>query len=265
MTRIGVDEAGKGPVLGPMIAAAVRADPAALPDGIDDSKRIAPARRDALDERLRAHPAIDVGVAAVEPTEIDDPETDMNALTVAAQARAVVDLLAASGSPADSEAPVTDSEAPATAPDDPSTAPGASSTTSDRSIRLLVDAGDVSEERFGRRVREAVEAALPRETGRDTSPNVSVTARHGADADSPLVGAASIVAKVERDRRMAAIDERHPDYDGVGSGYPSDPTTTAFLEAYVDDTGDVPDCARRSWRTCERLLARHEQSGLGEF
>ncbi len=242
MARIGADEAGKGPVLGPMVAAAVRADPADLPDGIDDSKRVAPARRDALDERLRASPGVDVGVAAIEPAEIDDPETDMNTLTVAAQARAVLDLLAST----DSSSADPSIELP-------------------QPLRLLVDAGDVSEDRFGRRVRETLEEALSRETSRDDSPSVSVTARHGADADSPLVGAASIVAKVERDRRIEAIDDRFPEYDGVGSGYPSDPTTAAFLEAYVDDTGDVPDCARRSWRTCERLLAAHEQSGLEEF
>ncbi|WP_096389917.1 ribonuclease HII [Halopenitus persicus] len=246
MARIGVDEAGKGPVLGPMVAAAVRADPADLPDGIDDSKRLTSERRATLDERLRAAPAVDVGAAAIEPAEIDDPETDMNTLTVSAQARAVLDLLASSGSAADSLT--------AASPADP-----------ERRLRLLVDAGDVSEERFGRRVREALEEALPGDPDREDPPGVSVTARHGADADSPLVGAASIVAKVERDRRIEAIDDRFPEYDGVGSGYPSDPTTTAFLEAYVADTGDVPECARRSWRTCERLLVANEQSGLEEF
>ena len=54
-------------------------------------------------------------------------------------------------------------------------------------------------------------------------------------------------------------------YDGVGSGYPSDPTTRSFLRAYVADHGDVPDCARRSWSTCDDVLAAAEQSGLDDF
>jgi len=70
---------------------------------------------------------------------------------------------------------------------------------------------------------------------------------------------------VARDARMAAIDDGYPEYDGVGSGYPSDPTTRSFLRAYVADHGDVPDCARRSWATCDDVLAAAEQSGLDEF
>ncbi|MFW6317330.1 MAG: ribonuclease HII, partial [Halorubrum sp.] len=99
----------------------------------------------------------------------------------------------------------------------------------------------------------------------DDRPAVAVEAFHGADEDDPVVGAASVVAKVARDARMAAIDDRYPTYDGVGSGYPSDPTTRSFLRAYVADHGEIPDCARRSWATCEDALAAAEQSGLDDF
>ena len=50
---VGSDEAGKGPVLGPMVAAAVRADEDALPNGIDDSKRLSPSRREEIAATLR--------------------------------------------------------------------------------------------------------------------------------------------------------------------------------------------------------------------
>ena len=51
--RIGVDEAGKGPVLGPMVAAAVRGDAEELPDGVADSKRLSASRRESLAADLR--------------------------------------------------------------------------------------------------------------------------------------------------------------------------------------------------------------------
>ncbi|WP_336036233.1 ribonuclease HII [Halobacterium yunchengense] len=115
----GVDEAGKGPVLGSMFAAAVVGDPDGLPDGVADSKRLSAARREELDAAIRA--ACEVGVAEVPVARIDDPATDMNALTVEAQASAL-DAVAADG------------------------------------LAGHVDAGDVDEARFGRRVADAVAA-----------------------------------------------------------------------------------------------------------
>lgn len=76
-------------------------------------------------------------------------------------------------------------------------------------------------------------------------------ARRGADAEDPLVGAASIVAKVLRDRR---IDEIADGVDrSVGSGYPSDPTTRSFLEAWRDEHVDPPPFARRAWSTLDDI------------
>ncbi|SEP21587.1 RNase HII [Halogranum amylolyticum] len=219
MTCVGADEAGKGPVLGPMVAAAVRADPTTLPDGIDDSKRVSPGRRETVVVDLRARDDVAVGVGVVPTDRIDDPETDMNSLTVAAQVEAVA-AVARGGD------------------------------------TVVVDAGDVSEARFGRRVREGVAAA---------GVDVDVVSEHGADESHDVVGAASIVAKVERDRRVEAIAEEYAAYGDVGSGYPSDPTTREFLKRYVADTGDLPECARRSWSTCADLLAANEQSSLAEF
>lgn len=214
--RVGADEAGKGPVLGPMVAAAVSADAADLPDGLADSKRLSPARREELDALLRDHDAVCVATAVVPVDRIDDPETDMNSLGVDAQAEAIAGV-AADGDEA------------------------------------VVDAADVSEARFGRRVREAVA---------DAGLSVTVVAEHGADDTYDHVSAASVVAKVERDRRVDALAAEFGD---VGSGYPSDPTTRQFLADHVAEHGAVPDCARRSWSTCEDLLAAAEQAGLGDF
>ena len=220
---VGVDEAGKGPVLGPMVVAAVRASPTALPEAVDDSKRVSPARRTEIAAMLREHDAVDLAVATVEPVEIDAPDTDMNTLTVRGHARAVTRV---------------------------------------RRLRdrIVADAGDTSAARFARRLE-----SMLAEMDAAIDDSCSVKAAHGADESDPVVGAASIVAKVARDARMAAIDQVYPTYDGVGSGYPSDPTTRSFLRAYVADHGDVPPHARRSWATCADVLAAAEQSALDSF
>jgi ribonuclease HII len=196
-----------------MVAAAVRAPADAIPAAVDDSKRLAPARREALADRLRSAAAVDVGIAVVSPERIDDPETDMNSLTVAAQAEAIS----------------------AVAVDDDA---------------VTVDAGDVDADRFGRRIDDGVDAA------------VTVRSEHRADERHAHVGAASVVAKVERDARIEALADTYGD---LGSGYPSDERTRAFLAAYVRDHGELPSCARASWSTCADVLAAAEQSSLSEF
>jgi ribonuclease HII len=277
---LGVDEAGKGPVLGPMVAAAVLAVPSSLPADVDDSKRLLPERREAMAEAIRERDDVAVGVAFVEPAEIDRPDTDMNTLTVRGQARAVRTALG-----------------------------GSLAAAVDEPVRVVADAGDTDEARFARRLAESVEGesdglegesdglegesdglegesdglegesdGLEGESdglegagddpeGEDVAdrPAVAVEAHHGADADDPVVGAASVVAKAARDARMAAIDADYPEYGDLGSGYPSDPATRSFLREYAADRGTVPDCARRSWATCDDVLAAAEQAALDEF
>ncbi|RLN01923.1 ribonuclease HII [Haloarcula sp. Atlit-7R] len=210
--QFGVDEAGKGPVLGSMFAAAVRADPAVLPDGVGDSKDIRPERRERLAEEIREL-ADAVGVVEIPVERIDADGTDMNTLTVDAQAAAL-------------------------------------SSVARDGLSGTVDAGDTDATRFGHRVAEAVDA------------DVTVRAEHGADETDPVVGAASIIAKVARDTHVADLAG---EYGDVGSGYPSDPTTRAFLADYVERHGELPACARRSWSTCDDVLAAAEQASLGEF
>jgi ribonuclease HII len=62
----GIDEAGRGPWAGPVVAAAVILDPAAIPDGLDDSKRLTPRRREALLAELERCAVIGIGRASVE-------------------------------------------------------------------------------------------------------------------------------------------------------------------------------------------------------
>lgn len=89
MRRLGVDEAGKGPVLGAMVAVAVLADPDTLPASVADSKTLQPEERHRLDTAIRSAPDVDIGVAHIPVAAIDDPATNMNDLTVAAHAAAI--------------------------------------------------------------------------------------------------------------------------------------------------------------------------------
>ncbi len=220
----GVDEAGKGPALGSMFAAAIHLEePDDLPDGIRDSKRLSPERREELAATLREDDRIAVGVSEITPARIDDPGTDMNSLAVAAHAEAI-------------EAAADDLERD-----------GATGEALDG----LCDACDTDADRFARRVTDACSLEA-----------LEIDARHGADDESALVGAASIVAKVERDSHVAALAD---EYGPIGSGYPGDATTREFLETYVDEHGDLPPFARESWSTCEALLAEAEQTGLEQF
>jgi len=66
---VGVDEVGRGPLAGPVTAAAVRLDPAAIPAGLADSKTLTAARREALCAAL--HAAAEVSVAHASVEEID--------------------------------------------------------------------------------------------------------------------------------------------------------------------------------------------------
>ena len=218
---VGVDEAGKGPVIGPMVVAAVRTEPARLPADVDDSKRLTPERRTEIAAALRDDAAVAIAVTTVDPPAIDAPASDMNTLTVQGHARAVGGVVCSGD-------------------------------------RVVADAGDTSESRFATRLASNMDDS-------GIADSITVDAAHGADETDPVVGAASIVAKVARDARITAIDRTYPAYERIGSGYPSDPTTRAFLRAYVGDHGDVPPHARRSWATCADVLAAAEQSALDEF
>ncbi len=71
MSRVaGVDEVGRGPLAGPVTAAAVVLDPQAIPDGLNDSKKLSPKRRDALLPLIMESAEVSVAHASVE--EIDE-------------------------------------------------------------------------------------------------------------------------------------------------------------------------------------------------
>lgn len=88
----GVDEVGRGPLAGPVVAAAVILDPQAVPEGLDDSKNLSAARREEL-FTLIAHSALAIGVASATAAEID--AINIRQATLLAMRRAVAALAVA--------------------------------------------------------------------------------------------------------------------------------------------------------------------------
>ncbi len=81
----GIDEAGRGPVAGPVFAAAVILDPENPIEGLNDSKKLSPKKREALYEEIRDK-ALAIGVASADAEEID--ATDILSADLLAMARA---------------------------------------------------------------------------------------------------------------------------------------------------------------------------------
>jgi len=145
----GVDEAGRGPIAGPVCVAAVILDPAVVPIGLDDSKRLTPARRDRLFDEIIASARASC-IVFVPPQEID--RLNIREATLRGMAQAV------------------------------------------------------------RQLGQQPEAAVI--DGRDVPTGLPCAGRAiiGGDGIHPAIMAASILAKVARDRAMVAAGLRYPGY-----------------------------------------------------
>ena len=87
-------------------------------------------------------------------------------------------------------------------------------------------------------------------------PGIKFSVRSKADSLFPVVGAASIVAKVTRDRSLANMMKLYELQAGgeFGCGYPSDPTTVKWLQVNLEPVFGWPEVVRFSWSSCDRLL-----------
>jgi ribonuclease HII len=77
-----------------------------------------------------------------------------------------------------------------------------------------------------------------------------IVSEHKADLKYPVVSAASILAKVERDKKISELQNI---YGNIGCGYPSDKTTVDFLRHCIIASGDYPEFVRKSWQTAKRI------------
>lgn len=218
----GIDEAGRGPMIGPMIICGVlfeRRDIKRLNAlGLRDSKVLSPRRRRELDKSIR-NLAARIEIKTITASEIDALRKSgytMNEIETLNFAFIVKEL---------------------------------------RPEEVYMDAADVNAERFGRLVAEMSGLA---------SLGTRFISEHKADAKYPVVSAAAIIAKVERDARVADLYKHYGDF---GSGYPSDPKSIAFIRQLLSEERGLPSFVRKSWASIQRIQdeMRSNQTSLDDF
>jgi ribonuclease HII len=208
MLVAGVDEAGRGCVIGPLVVAGVLVKEENLHVlrqlGVKDSKLLSPKKREALFTEI-THLAEKHHIVKLLPSEIDravECKRKLHKLN-RLEAQTMTQIINA----------LNPHEA-------------------------YVDAADVIEERFAHHIQEGLTV------------KAKITSKHKADKLYPVVSAASIIAKVERDKEIAALKEVHGDF---GSGYPSDKKTTQFLNQWLQTHPEYPNCVRQSWKTAKQV------------
>jgi ribonuclease HII len=208
MLVAGVDEAGRGCIIGPLVIAGVLMKEQKLPIlrklGVVDSKLLSPKKREVLFNEIILL-AENHHVVKLLPYQIDRVVESniklhkLNRLEAQTMTQ-IINIL------------------------NPSEA--------------YVDAADVLEKRFKQHIQEGL-TVRPK-----------IIARHKADRIYPIVSAASIIAKVERDREIEALKKTYGDF---GSGYLADKKTLKFLKQWLEINFDYPDCVRKSWKTAKRF------------
>lgn len=207
MHILGIDEAGRGCVMGPLVVAGVLVDEegesklSAL--GVKDSKLLSRRRREHFASEI-VKIAVNTHVIRLSPSQIDKAVNSQRKLhklnRLEAQTMAeIVERL--------------------------------------KPELALVDASDVLADRYKHHIQECL--SIP----------VQIISEHKADRRYPVVSAASIIAKVERDRSIDILKAQHGDF---GSGYLSDPKTRTFLRTLARTCNTYPEFVRRSWRPAKK-------------
>ena len=208
MQICGVDEAGRGSMVGPLVVAGITISKPKISQlkklGVRDSKKLSPAARERLYKKI-IETVDDYYVARIPPRIIDKSVSNhsLNHLEAKYMAKVISKL-------------------------SPSTA--------------FVDSCDVNSKRFGKEISELTS-------------NTKIRSYHHADSKFVTVSAASILAKVSRDRAIMKLANSHD----IGSGYPSDPKTKKFVKKIIRKNNDV-SFLRKSWKPVQILMKKRKLS-----
>lgn len=213
---LGIDEAGRGSVVGPLVVAGAMMDEKDLkkfaPLGLKDSKLLTPKRREVLyaqlKKLLRGHYIIKISARDI---DLLRESKNLNVIEAEAMARIIRDS---------------------------------------KADRAIVDAPQVSTEKFSNMLLNMAKN------------HTQITSENKADEKYPIVSAASIIAKVERDAEIERI-KKEVKFD-LGVGYPHDERTIAFVKAAMDHP-DFSQYIRHSWVTVELLKGKKNQKKLEDF
>lgn len=203
MKICGVDDAGRGSMLGPLVIAGITMPKKDIPKlsklGVKDSKQLTPKVREELYKKIIAI-VDDYYVAKISPKIIDVSvmKHDLNHLEAKYMAKVILKL-------------------------NPDTS--------------YVDSCDVNPKRFGKEIAKL-------------SNNNKIHSYHHADSRFVVVSAASIIAKVTRDRAISKLRKNHD----LGSGYPSDSKTIDFVTSYYKINQILPVFVRKSWNPTQEIL-----------
>src|SRR5690349_15303894 len=203
MIICGVDDAGRGSVLGPLVIAGVSIERTKIKRlseiGVKDSKQLNPKMREILYKKIIAI-VDDYYVAKISPKIIDESvyKNQLNHLEAKYMAKVIAKLQ-----------------------------PNSS----------YVDSCDVNPVRFGKEISKLANCG-------------KIFSRHHADSKFAIVSAASIVAKVTRDKEIEKLRKK---YD-LGSGYPSDSKTMQFIKDWVLEYNKTPEFVRKSWKPVKKMM-----------
>ena len=225
MWKIGVDEAGRGPVIGPLVVCAV-----AIPEeqhvvlkaeGVKDSKFLSKKKRKELVEWFNQKSETNSWHSSFiicQPERIDASSNNqgLNVLETELFAEAI------NGLPNEVK----------------------------HSVNILNDACDVNTQRFSDRIANQIKS-WPWE-------NSTMTSEHKADENDLFVGIASVLAKEKRDDIIEELSQNLG--FSIGSGYPSDPNTIKILPQLLVDSPHPQ--LRWSWATVEREWKKIHSSEL---
>ncbi len=221
---IGIDDAGRGPVLGPMVLAGVlfKADEEEILKkiGVKDSKKILPKKRGEI--AIKIKDMCSYHSEQVSPEEIDSGlgvGKNLNQVEAIMAAKIINYFLR--------------------------------ETSQDEELKVIIDCPSVNCEAW-----KAYLEAYVEESSRD---RIKISVEHKADDNHLVVGAASIIAKTTRDSEMEKIRQKI----GIncGSGYASDPKTIEFLKLHPEKYRGM-NIIRESWDTFKKIQEKKVQETL---
>ncbi|WP_457612965.1 ribonuclease HII [Methanocaldococcus sp.] len=224
---VGVDEAGRGPVLGPMVvcAFAIEKDREDLLRdlGVKDSKLLSKSKRSQLKKQLERIGHIKKKILSANEINILMNKINLNEIEINAFSEVIKDLIN-------------------------------DLNLKNEYLEIYVDACSTNAKKFENELKNRI-----KDIENQRNLKIKVIAEHKADLKYPVVSSASIIAKADRDEIIEQYKEK---YGEIGSGYPSDPKTIKFLEKYFEDHRSLPDIARIHWKTCKKILDRSKQTTL---